>query len=98
MLDGELRQWHLGFGVEWVGAVVVMALLQKCVVCGLGAGRGQWVGRVPGHPVPGLVANSPALTGPQQALGRRNKSQLPLVAHCPGRGDLSGRLQTGVSD
>lgn len=65
VLDGELWQWHLGFGVEWVGAVVVMALLQKCVVCGLGTGRGQWVGRAPGHPVPGLVANSPALTGPQ---------------------------------
>lgn len=59
VLDGELGQWHLGFGVEWVGAMVVMALLQKCVVCGLGAGRLQWVGRGPGHPVLGLVADSP---------------------------------------
>lgn len=35
VLDGELRQWHLGLRVEWVGAMVVVALLQECVVCGL---------------------------------------------------------------
>ena len=45
VLDGELGQRHLGLGVEWVGAMVVMALLQKCVVCGLGAGRSQQVGK-----------------------------------------------------
>lgn len=45
VLDGELRQWHLGFGVQRVGAVVVMALLQKCVVCGLEAGEvSGWAG------------------------------------------------------
>lgn len=35
VLDRELRKRHLGFGVQWVGAVVVMALLQKCMVRGL---------------------------------------------------------------
>ena len=45
VLDGELGQRHLGLGVKWVGAMVVMALLQKGVVCGLGAGRGQQVGK-----------------------------------------------------
>lgn len=61
VLDGELRQRHLGFGVERIGAVVVMALLQKRVICGLEAGRGQRVGREPRHPAPGLVANPAAL-------------------------------------
>lgn len=88
VLDGELRQWHLGFGVERVGAVVVMALLQKCVVCGLRAGGGvrQWVGKGPRQPVPGLVTNCSAL------IGKENKSQLPLVAHCPGWRGLGGPL------
>lgn len=35
VLDGKLRQRHLGFGVEGVGAVVVVALLEEGVVCGL---------------------------------------------------------------
>lgn len=88
MLDGELRQWHLGFGVEWVGAVVVMALLQKCVVCGLGADRsqwvgraggGQWVGRVPGHPVPDLVANTPAVMVPSKHWEEGTSHSFPLL-------------------
>lgn len=44
VLDGELRQRHLGLGVQWVGAMVVVALLQECMVCGLGVGGGWWVG------------------------------------------------------
>lgn len=60
VLDGELGQWHLGLGVKWVGAMVVMALLQKGVVCGLGAGRGQQVGKArAGSSWPGGKFSSP---------------------------------------
>lgn len=48
VLDGKLGQWHLRLGVEWIGAMVVVALLQECVVCGLGV-AGTVNGQGPGH-------------------------------------------------
>lgn len=62
MLDGELWQWHLGLRVEWVGAMVVVALLQECVVCGLqgreaGVRGGGWA------PVPGSECSDPQGAG-----------------------------------
>ena len=81
VLDGELRQRHLGLGVEWVGAVVVMALLQKRVVCGLGAARGQRVGRAQASSsLPGGKFSSPDWS----PSSRREEEQVPapLAARC----------------
>lgn len=58
VLDGELWQRHLRLRVEWVGAVVVVALLQECVVCGLRWGEEAGKGWAPGS---GPVPNSSAL-------------------------------------
>lgn len=33
VFQGELRQWHLWLGIQWVVTMVIVALLKECVVC-----------------------------------------------------------------
>lgn len=79
MLDGKLWQWHLRLRVERVGAMVVVALLQECVVCGLWARETKcrwWLGTCFW---PSAKFFSPDCSAPQKVL-EKNGMEESLMA------------------